>query len=78
MPVRDGRLCAGYYGRRGAWLYVNRGIGYIWRVRWNSAPEVACHTLRRETHPSERPVGYRRLRERWRPARPESEGGRPS
>ncbi len=69
LPVRDTRLLAGYYGRRGGWVYVNRGLGYIWRVRLNSAPEIACHTLRRELGPGDRPVSYRRHRERWRGGR---------
>jgi predicted MPP superfamily phosphohydrolase len=67
VPVRDQRLLAGFYGRRGCWVYVNRGIGYIWKVRWNSAPEVACLTLRRERHPEERPGGFRRFRKYSRP-----------
>jgi len=65
LPVRDARLCAGYYGRRGGWVYVNRGLGYIWQVRFNSAPEIAFHTLRREITPSDRPLSVRRRRERW-------------
>lgn len=66
LPVRDQRLQAGFYGKRGSWLYVNRGLGYIWKVRLNSAPEIACHTLRPERWGGDRPYGYRRLRERWR------------
>lgn len=65
MPVRDDRLFAGFYGHPGAWLFVNRGIGYVWRVRWNSAPEVSCHTLEREEEAA-RPQSYRRVRHRWR------------
>lgn len=68
VPLRDPRFLAGFYGRRGAWVYVNRGLGYIWKFRLNSAPEIACHTLRRETTAVDRPVSYRRHRERWRPA----------
>lgn len=66
MPVRDGRLFAGFYGRPGAWLFVNRGIGYVWRVRWNSAPEVSCHTLRHEAEET-RPRSDEPTRRRWRP-----------
>jgi hypothetical protein len=67
LPVRDPRLCAGYYGRRGGWVYVNRGLGYIWQVRFNSSPEIAFHTLRREASVVDRPISVRRQRERWRP-----------
>jgi len=67
VPVRDPRLLAGFYGRRGSWLYVNRGLGYIWKVRLNSAPEISCHTLRPERFAGERPRSTRHHRERWRP-----------
>lgn len=70
VPLRDPRFLAGFYGRPGAWVYVNRGLGYIWKFRLNSAPEIACHTLRRARGAGDRPVSYRRHRERWRPSGP--------
>ncbi len=67
LPIRDRRLMAGVYGRRGSWVYVSRGLGYIWKVRLNSAPEIACLTLRRERYPGQSPKSYLRLRRhsRW-------------
>jgi len=62
LPVVDRRLVAGFYGRRGRWVYVSRGVGYIWKVRLNAAPEISCFTLRPESFPGQRPSGYRRLR----------------
>ena len=55
-------LLAGFYGRRGRWVYVSRGIGYIWKIRVNAAPEISCFTLRPERHRDERPNGYCRWR----------------
>jgi len=48
LPIRNSRYAAGEVdlgdGRR---LYVSRGVGYHWRVRFNVRPEITAHTLRR-------------------------------
>jgi predicted MPP superfamily phosphohydrolase len=48
-PVRNKRYVAGEYalagGRR---LYINRGLGYLRRVRFNCRPEITVFTLERE------------------------------
>jgi predicted MPP superfamily phosphohydrolase len=45
-PVRNKRYVAGEYeldgGRR---LYINRGLGYLHRVRFNARPEITLFTL---------------------------------
>jgi predicted MPP superfamily phosphohydrolase len=48
LPVRNKRYVAGEYdlagGRR---LYINRGLGYLRRVRFNCRPEITLFTLQR-------------------------------
>jgi len=48
LPVRNRRYVAGEYelapGRR---MYVNRGLGYLHRVRFNCRPEITVFTLQR-------------------------------
>jgi uncharacterized protein len=48
LPVRNKRYVAGEYalthGRR---LYINRGLGYLHRVRFNCRPEITVFTLER-------------------------------
>ncbi|MBN2473255.1 MAG: metallophosphoesterase [Pirellulales bacterium] len=48
LPVRNKRYSAGeidlYDGRR---LYINRGLGYVRRVRFNARPEITVFTLTR-------------------------------
>ena len=48
VPVRNKRYVAGEYdlgdGRR---LYINRGLGYNRRVRFNMRPEITAFTMRR-------------------------------
>jgi predicted MPP superfamily phosphohydrolase len=39
------RHAAGLYRENGTWLYVNKGVGYGWRIRFNVRPEVAVLTL---------------------------------
>jgi predicted MPP superfamily phosphohydrolase len=50
LPVRNKRYVAGEYelaeGRR---LYINRGLGYLRRVRFNCRPEITAFTLERAT-----------------------------
>jgi predicted MPP superfamily phosphohydrolase len=48
LPVRNKRYVAGDYelaeGRR---MYINRGLGYMRRVRFNCRPEITVFTLER-------------------------------
>ncbi|HEX6961526.1 MAG TPA: hypothetical protein VF175_06640, partial [Lacipirellula sp.] len=48
LPVENRRYVAGEYdigpGRR---LYINRGLGYLRRVRFNARPEITLLTLAR-------------------------------
>lgn len=48
LPVDNPRYTAGEFdlgdGRR---VYINRGLGYNRRVRFNARPEITCFTLRR-------------------------------
>ncbi|MDA0590580.1 MAG: metallophosphoesterase [Planctomycetota bacterium] len=50
LPVSNRRYVAGEValndGRR---LYINRGLGYLRRVRFNVRPEITVFTLQRET-----------------------------
>lgn len=50
LPVKNKRYTCGEFdlhdGRR---LYINRGLGYLRRVRFNVRPEITVFTLRRET-----------------------------
>ena len=45
-PVKNRRYTAGEFdlggGRR---LYINRGLGYLKRVRFNVRPEITCFRL---------------------------------
>jgi predicted MPP superfamily phosphohydrolase len=40
------RYAAGMYQLPGTWLYVNKGVGFGWRLRYNVRPEVAVLILR--------------------------------
>ena len=40
------RFAAGLYEYEGTYLYVNKGVGFGWRLRYNVRPEVAVFTLR--------------------------------
>jgi predicted MPP superfamily phosphohydrolase len=40
------RFAAGMYEHEGTYLYVNKGVGFGWRLRYNVRPEVAVLTLR--------------------------------
>ena len=39
------RFAAGLYRVRDSWLYVNKGVGFGFRVRYGVRPEVAVLTL---------------------------------
>jgi predicted MPP superfamily phosphohydrolase len=46
LPVKDKRYIAGYYDLfDGRSLYINRGLGYIKRLRFNARPEISVFTL---------------------------------
>jgi uncharacterized protein len=45
-PVANKRYSAGEYDRaQGRWMYINRGLGYAHRVRFNVRPEITIFTL---------------------------------
>lgn len=49
LPVRNTRYTSGEFdlaGRRR--LYINRGVGHWYRVRFNARPEITLHELRPE------------------------------
>jgi predicted MPP superfamily phosphohydrolase len=46
LPVRNQRYTAGEFGLSGGRrLYINRGVGHLWRVRFNVRPEITLHEL---------------------------------
>ncbi len=48
LPVRNPRYTAGEFDLGGnRRLYINRGIGHLWQVRFNVRPEVTIFELRR-------------------------------
>ena len=48
LPVKNKRYVAGEYDLGpGRWLYINRGLGYLRRVRFNARPEITVFTLER-------------------------------
>lgn len=47
LPVQHKEFIAGHYTRGGKNLYVNRGLGWLRRVRFNARPEVTVFTLQR-------------------------------
>jgi predicted MPP superfamily phosphohydrolase len=47
LGKRTRRFAAGMYEYEGTYLYVNKGVGFGWRLRYNVRPEVAVFTLRR-------------------------------
>ena len=47
-PVKNKRYVAGAYDvGSGRQLYINRGLGYLMRVRFNARPEITVFTLER-------------------------------
>jgi predicted MPP superfamily phosphohydrolase len=47
-PVKNKRYVAGAYDvGSGRQLYINRGLGYLMRVRFNARPEITVFTLQR-------------------------------
>jgi predicted MPP superfamily phosphohydrolase len=46
LPVKNRRYVAGEYDiGPGRWMYINRGLGYLRRVRFNARPEITLFTL---------------------------------
>ena len=46
IPVQNRRYTAGEFTLDGnRRLYINRGVGHLWRVRFNVRPEVTVHEL---------------------------------
>ncbi|MFO0983572.1 MAG: metallophosphoesterase [Planctomycetota bacterium] len=53
VPTEHRRFVAGLYQVGQNQLYVNRGLGFVWRpVRFGARPEVAMLTLRRAESPA--------------------------
>ncbi len=50
------QLAAGLYSHQGAWVYVNKGVGFGFRFRFGVRPEIALLTLRRTARPSATPA----------------------
>lgn len=47
LPVENKRYTCGEFDvGDGRWLYINRGLGYLRRVRFNMRPEITVFTLR--------------------------------
>ena len=46
LPVRNKQRYEGLHRVGGAWLYINRGLGWLWRVRFACRPEISLLTLR--------------------------------
>jgi len=47
-PVRNKRYTSGEFDLApGRWMYINRGLGYSHRVRFNARPEITVFTLER-------------------------------
>lgn len=45
LPVRHRQYVAGHFEVNGRHLYVNRGLGWLERVRFNARPEITVFTL---------------------------------
>ena len=49
LPVKNTRYTCGDFdlsGRRR--MYINRGVGHLWRVRFNVRPEITLHELQQD------------------------------
>ena len=64
LSRRMRRYAAGMHRSGSTWLYVNKGIGFHHRIRYNVRPEIALVELFRGTNPNETPARVRR-RLRW-------------
>jgi len=45
LPVRNKRRYEGLHRVGRSWLYVNRGLGWLWKVRFGCRPEITVLTL---------------------------------
>lgn len=45
LPIRDRRFAEGLCRWEGRWIYVTRGVGNLWGVRFNCPPEITLLTL---------------------------------
>ena len=52
LPVRNRGRHEGLHRAGGAWLYINRGLGWLWKVRFGCRPEITILTLRRASAPA--------------------------
>jgi uncharacterized protein len=46
LPVRFRHRYEGLYQVGGAWLYITRGVGWLYKVRFNCRPEISVLTLK--------------------------------
>jgi predicted MPP superfamily phosphohydrolase len=53
LPVRNRHRYEGLHPVGGAWLYINRGLGWLRKVRFACRPEITILTLRRAAAPGE-------------------------
>jgi hypothetical protein len=45
LPIRDRRFAEGLCRWEGRWIYVTRGVGNLWGVRFNCPPEITLLTV---------------------------------
>jgi predicted MPP superfamily phosphohydrolase len=45
LPIQHREFAAGHFVRKGKNLYVNKGLGWIKRIRFNARPEITVFTL---------------------------------
>ena len=48
LPVANHDRYEGLHRVGGSWVYINRGLGWIYRIRFDCRPEISLLTLRRE------------------------------
>ena len=47
LPVRNRRFASGHHVMGGRNLYVNRGLGWVRKIRFNCPPEITVFELQR-------------------------------
>jgi len=52
LPVRNRHRYEGLHRVAGSWLYINRGLGWLLKVRFACRPEITLLTLRRAAGPA--------------------------
>ncbi len=45
LPIRDRRFAEGQCRWEGRWIYVTRGVGNLWGIRFNCPPEITLLTV---------------------------------